>query len=206
MSQLNTESLQKEVIDNEEYSDNEEQVVNNQQNNDNRPKKKSRLNFGHYKVTVIECVNAMGIGYTKTGEKELVCKPLTQDEYAEGWHTKLPRPVKGRKGKRSQPVHHWSVSLAQLPSHLWYKYHVDYDDEGNKFYPIIKDNIYYYTVTESDNDKTLFQLKDELEKSFSANKNTIKELLDKLEGVNGWIITRARKFLKGTLDMEIVYI
>jgi hypothetical protein len=203
MSQLNADPLQKEIIDNEEYS--EEEQNNNQEDNTNRPKKKSRLNFGNYKVNVVEGVSQLGLTFTKTCEKEFVCKPLTQDEYAEGWQTSLPRPVKGRKGKKSQPVHHWSVSLAQLPPHLWSKYHVNYDEEGNKFYPIIKDNIYHYTVSESEHDKTLFQLKDELEKSFSANKDTIKELLAKLEGVNGWIITRARKFLKGSLDMEIVY-
>jgi hypothetical protein len=201
MSQLNIVSLQ-EVIDNEEYSDNEQvQEVDNE-----RPMKKSRLNFGHYKVTAIKCVNTLGLGFTKTNNIEVVCKPLTQDDYAEGWQTSLPRPVKGHKGKRYQPVHHWSVSLAQLPPHLWYKYRVDYDDEGNEFYPVIKDNIYHYTVTKSEHDKTIFQLKNELEKSFSANKNIIKELLVKLEGINGWIITRARKFLKGTLDMEIIYV
>ena len=200
MSQLNMETLQKEVVDSDE-----EQVIEQKQEDNNRPKKKSRLNFGHYKVNCIEGVSNLGLDFTKTGEKELVCKPLTQDEYAEGWQTSLPRPVKGHKEKKSQPVHHWSVSLAQLPPHLWSKYHVNYDNDGNKFYPIIKDNIYHYTVSESEHDKILFELKDELEKSFSANKDTVKELLAKLEGVNGWIITRARKFLKGSLDMEIVY-
>jgi len=198
-----------EMIDDSNQQDSEEQVTDQveEQVAEERPKKKAKLPFGHFKVTVVEDVNNFGQAFTKTGEKEVVCKPLTQEDYANGWQTVLPRPRRGRKGVHgsSQPVHHWSVSLAQLPPHLWSKSRLDYDEDGKAFYPVIKDNIYHYTVTPSEHDSSLKQLNEELEKGFKADRVVVKQLVDKLDSVNGWLMIRARRFLKGTLDTTISY-
>ena len=138
--------------------------------------KKRKLPFGHFKII------------TKSGEIE--CKPNTQDEFADGWYQTLPRLSSGN------PIHHWSVTLAQLPPHLWKKYRKEY--ESNKpFYPVIKDNIYYYSVNETKYDTLLLELYGELSKGLNSDNSKIKELLEKVDGqVTGWLITRAKKFLK----------
>ena len=142
-----------------------------------RVEKKRKLPFGHYMSSQIE---------------NLECKPLNQEDYSEGWRTVLPKPDK------SNPIHHWSVTLAQLPPHLWIKYRKSYED-NKPFYPIIKDNIYYYSINESKYDNELKLLYLELMKGTTASRNTIKEILLTLEGqVTGWLIIRAKKFLKET--------
>ena len=134
--------------------------------------KKRKLPFGHFKIFEIEC------------------KPNTQDEFADGWYQVLPLLNSGN------PIHHWSVTLAQLPPHLWKKYRKDY--EGNKlFYPVIKDNIYYYSINETKYDSILLELYGELSKGLNSDNTKIKELLEKVDGqITGWLITRAKKFLK----------
>ncbi len=163
--------------------------------------KKNKLPFGHYKVTHTKVSQQSETSYTPEGQEEVVCKPLTQDDYANGWQAVLPRPCKHKK----QPIHHWSVTLAQLPPHLWCKYHEDVDEDGNAFYPVIRDGIYHYTVTETEHDETLVALRHELQRGYSANKDKVREYVKKLDGVNGWLVIRAKKFLKGTLDNDVVY-
>lgn len=202
-----TKDTEVEMLEEQHDSEEQNEVVEQEAKQEERPKKKAKLPFGHYKVTVTEGVSNFGQGFTKTGVQEVVCKPLTQEDYANGWQTVLPKPRRGRKGVSgsSQPVHHWSVTLAQLPPHLWSKYRLDYDEDGKAFYPVIKDNIYHYTVSPSEHDSTLRKLNEELEKGFKADKVVVKELVNKLDGVNGWLVTRARRFLKGTLDMTVAY-
>ncbi len=159
--------------------------------------KKRKLPFGHYKVSVKKGTSNMGT-FTLTSTEEVVCKPPTQDELAEGWRQNLP------KSARNQPIHHWSVTLAQLPPHLWHKYKKDYQD-GKEVYPIIKDGIYYYSVNQTKYDDVLKMLYQELMKGYSADKKEIKTLLDKLENqVNGWLVIRARKFMKDPYDREFI--
>ena len=143
---------------------------------------KRKLPFGHYKVIFN---NAL-----KSDETEMECKPLTQEEYTDGWNTVLPRI------RKHTPIHHWSVTLAQLPPHLWSKHKLSYEG-GKAFYPVIRDNIYYYSINETAHDKDLKILYEELSKGFYADKTIIKELLGKLEGqINSWLILRAKKFMK----------
>ena len=144
---------------------------------------KNKLQFGHYKVVVKK--------NKKQGEFEeevVVCKPLTQDEITDGWRQVLPTI------NRTSPIHHWSVTLAQLPPHLWKQYRVSYND-GKKFYPIIKDGIYNYSVNQTNYDLTLVKLYKELKNVKGVDVSTIETYLKELENVNGWLINRARKFL-----------
>jgi len=157
--------------------------------------KRRKLPFGHYKVLL------------KSEEVEV--KPITQDEYADGWNANLPSINSGN------PIHHWSVTLAQLPPNLWCKYRIEY--EGNKPYsPVIKNNIYYYSVNKTSHDKELVMLYKELAKGFNSDNNVIRELLSKLEvnadstksNISGWLIIRAKKFLKndkynGDMDLYL---
>ena len=155
---------------------------------ENKPSKEIKKNkkreFGHYEVVVSK------------GEKEEkeVVKPLTQDEIAEGWQATLP------KRRKRQPIHHWSVTLAQLPPHLWTKYRLDYDGNGKGFYPSIQDGIYRYSVNETKYDLILKQLYTEMMKGYTANVEIIKDLLKSLENqVNGWLIIRAKKYVKESI-------
>lgn len=144
---------------------------------------RKKLQFGHYKVTVKK--------NQKQGDfetEEVVCKPLTQDEITDGWIQVLPTP------NRNSPIHHWSVTLAQLPPHLWKQYRVSYND-GKKFYPIIKDGIYNYSVNQTSYDETLIKLYKELKNGFEVNLSNVQKYLDELENVSGWLITRSRNVL-----------
>jgi hypothetical protein len=163
--------------------------------------KKNKLPFGHYKVSLTKVSQQGETSCTIEGSEEVVCKPLTQDDYANGWQAVLPHTSKHSK----HPIHHWSVTLAQLPPHLWSKYRIDVDEDGNKFYPVIRDGIYHYTVTETEHDGILVALLQELQRDHKANKEKVREYVKKLDGVNGWLIIRAKKFLKGTLDTSVEY-
>jgi hypothetical protein len=163
--------------------------------------KKTKLPFGHYKVTQSLASQQSELSYNIEGSEDVVCKPLTQEDYANGWQAVLP--TAGKKSK--QPIHHWSVTLAQLPPHLWKKYSTDVDEDGNKFHPVIRDGIYHYTVTDTEHDDELMALHTELHREGVLNKEKIKSYVKHLDGVNGWLLIRARKFLKGTQDMGVAY-
>jgi hypothetical protein len=138
--------------------------------------KKRKLPFGHFKV------------YTR--KEEVIVKPLTQDEIADGWQLNVP------KYQPLQPVHHWSVTLSQLPPHLWKKLQIDYKD-NKPYIPIIKDGIYYYSINSTKHDNDLKSLYYEMQKGDNANIQTIKELLKNIDNeINGWLIIRAKKFVK----------
>lgn len=152
-------------------------------------KKGKKREFGHYEVIVTKGISE----HDKKEEKEVV-KPITQDEIAEGWQARLP------KIRKRHPIHHWSVTLAQLPPHLWHKYRLDYDENGKEFYPSIQDGIYRYSVNETKYDLILKQLYTEMMKGYTANIEIIKDLLKSLENqVNGWLIIRAKKYVKESI-------
>ena len=141
--------------------------------------KRRKLPFGHFKVIF--------------GKEEQIVKPLSQEAIAEGWQLNIPSYCV------SQPVHHWSVTLAQLPPHLWSKLRVDYKD-NKKFIPIIKNGIYYYSINSTKDDENLKSLYYELQKGYNANVDTIKDLLKNInEDINGWLIIRAKTFVNGPL-------
>ena len=115
-----------------------------------------------------------------TGKK--VIKPLSQVDLANGWRLKLP------KKSKKQQVHHYSISLAQLPPYLWYKI--------NKDKPIV-DRIYIYTIQKSEHNDDIILLFNELKKQ-CINKDYIKELYMKLneKNINGWIMLKALYIIK----------
>ena len=166
-------------------------------------KKKRKMPFGHYKVSVPV--------FDGPDKKYSVfdCKPLSQEDLADGWCAVLPKPKKFRKSEesdsKSQPIHHWSVTLAQLPAHLWRDNFYKVDEDGKEYLAVIKDNIYHYSINKTEYDDTIVKLFHELQKGYHADKSAIKTMVDSLEGkVNGWLMIRAKKFLKGTVSSPVL--
>lgn len=153
--------------------------------------KKEKLPFGHYKVNHTKVSQQSEFSYNIIGTEKVVCKPLTQDDYANGWRSIIPRSSKNN----NQPIHHWSVTLAQLPPHLWHNYKKDIHKDSNIFNRVICDGIYHYTITQTDYDEILIGLYHELQRNYNANKNNLHEYIKKLDGVNSWLIIRANILL-----------
>lgn len=153
--------------------------------------KKEKLPFGHYKVNHIKVSQQSEFSYNIIGNEIVICKPLTQDDYANGWQAIIPRSSKNNK----QPIHHWSVTLAQLPPHLWNVYKKDIRKDSELFNRVIHDGIYYYTITPTDYDEILIALYHEIQCNYNLNKDNIREYVKKLDGLNSWLIIRANKLL-----------
>jgi len=151
---------------------------------------KNKLPFGHYRVDLKYGETSLNGEFKDSEMKSVVCKPLTQKDYADGWQYVLPKPSK------KHPIHHFSVTLANLPPHLWVDLLENYEETGvifsrNKF----KDNIYHYTVSESENDDVLVKLYYELKK-YNPDTVLVKNYLDELgDETSGWLVMRAKKFL-----------
>ena len=159
------------------------------------------LPFGHFRLRMPQCTFDSMQNANYSNDVDIVCKSLTQEDYADGWRTVLPKP---RKNK--QPVHHWSVTLAQLPPHLWSKIRQPfYNSNGEKTYHVIKDKNYYYSVMPSEFDDTLISLYDELQEPFHFNVDRIREHLDELGNMNSWLVIRGRKIVNNKLDTSVVY-
>jgi len=138
---------------------------------------KRKLPFGHFKVD---------------GN---VIKPISQVEIAKGWQLRMPN------FNKSFPIHHWSVTLAQLPPHLWDSIRTDYKN-NKSFIPIIREGNYFYSVNQTKYDETFRNIYNELLKGFKSDNNKLKEFLSLLdEDVNGWLIIRAKSFMKGNYDI-----
>jgi hypothetical protein len=153
--------------------------------NPSRPNKR-KMQFGHYRVSINE-------------EESFDCKPLTQEELSDGWRAVLPA------SKRGNPIHHWSVSLAQLPAYLWRDSFIKYDSEGREFIPVIRDGIYHYSINRTEYDNQIIELFNEIQKQ-KVNRAIVKQLVDELDGkVNGWIMIRAKKLLKDTAYGPLYY-
>lgn len=171
------------------------ETVENTNNSEQKTNKKRKLPFGHFKVQVKNGISNMG-KFVLEGMEEVVCKPLTQEELADGWQMNNP------KSSRTQPIHHYSVTLAQLPPHLWRFYRKDFQD-GKEVYKIIKAGNYYYSVNETSHDAELIKLYLELMNGYTADNVKIKTLLEKLDKqISGWLINRAHHFLKGNRYFE----
>jgi hypothetical protein len=141
---------------------------------------KQKLHFGCYSVTL-----------PKYGmEKEtIVCKPLSQADYAEGWMAVLPKKTK------QSTIYNWNVNFSQLPSHLWHRCHLQYNREGKPYYNRIYDGIYLYNVTITEHDEQYFALNRELSRCV-PDKAKVQELYDTVkEHTTGWLAIRAKQFL-----------
>lgn len=137
---------------------------------------KRKLPFGHFKVG------------------EHVIKPTNQIEMSKGWQLKIP------KFNNSKTIHHWSVSLAQLPPHLWHKIDLDKLDYKNT----VRDGIYFYSINTTKNDETFKSIYNELMKEYKSDKKYLQELVSLLdEDVVGWLIIRAKEYINNRyIDIE----
>lgn len=148
---------------------------------ENRVETKCNFKLGQFKIV------------TKMEETEVeqLIEPLNQNDYAEGWRMVLPNVHK------TSTRHHFNVSLANLPPHLWSK--IRYDVKCN--YLPIMDNIYQYTVKKHDSDEDLFELYhlvNNPDPNYNWDKlDLVQELYNSLqkENVKGWIMTRAKSLL-----------
>jgi hypothetical protein len=149
--------------------------------------KKRKSTFGKYDVVITKQIE------NKKEFETVSCLPLSQDEIADGWQTVLPRKNK------SNPIHHWSVTLAQLPPHLWckLKLKLHQDTESDLIYSVIKDKIYHYSVNTSEYDHILKELYLEVNRGYYANLNLINEYLSQIDtNINGWLIIKAKKLVQ----------
>ena len=136
----------------------------------------NKLQFGCFNVKLTN---------TDGSSETVLCKPLTQSEYADGWQCVLPQRT------RKSDLHNWNVSLAQLPPHLWSKCRTYYNDDGKECYRKINDNIYVYNVVKTDYDDMMHELHSHLHQA-NPNKNAIRTLVNELkDNVSGWLLTRA---------------
>lgn len=143
---------------------------------------KPKLHFGCYTVKLPKT--------TVGSEPEtVVCKPLSQADYAEGWVAVLPKKTK------QSTIYNWNVNFSQLPQHLWHRCHLQYNREGKPYYNRVSDGIYLYNVTMTEYDNTYFELNRELSRCLPS-KPKVQELYDTVkEHTTGWLAIRAKQFL-----------
>lgn len=130
-------------------------------------------------------------------KQELEISKLSQEELADDWMQVLPR-------KKSQQIHHFNISLAELPQHLWNNINVrssQYIDENNinlytDNYYIVTDKIFIYSINRTIHDKYIYELYKELNNKYT-NKNKIYDLYKYciINRLYGWIILKAEKYL-----------
>ena len=128
----------------------------------------------------------MKLGEIILTDNENQLLPLTQDELADGWKQKVP------KKKKNNTIHHFSIKLEELPSHLWKK--LKYD-KTNNFYNV-KDGVYEYSIVKTELDNDIYKLYT-LVLSDNLDKTLVRELYDKLESqdINGWLMIHAKKLI-----------
>jgi hypothetical protein len=121
--------------------------------------------------------------------ENVLCKPLTQAEYADGWQHVLPRRTK------KSNIYNWNVTLAQLPPHLWSRCHTNADEDGKLFNNTISDGIYRYNVSTTDYDNEMRCLYNQLGK-LNPDLSQVQYLLNELQdNVSGWLLLRAKQLV-----------
>jgi hypothetical protein len=125
---------------------------------------------------------------TLEGLNRVLCKPLTQAEYMEGWVAVLPPKY------AKSTVYNWNVTLAQLPPNLWPRVRQSVK-EGKSYYRPIRNRIYNYSLNMTEQDSLMFELKRELDKN-SPNVMRVHNLYRELKPhVTGWLMMRANQFI-----------
>lgn len=140
-----------------------------------------KLHFGCYTVTL-----------PKIGEIEpetVVCKPLTQTDYMDGWMAVLPKKTP------KSTVYNWNVQLSQLPPHLWSHCHEKINSEGKSYYKRIQDGIYLYNVMMTPHDNMMKELYKELNRDV-PNSMKVQTLYDMIKDhTTGWLPMKAKRYL-----------
>lgn len=115
-------------------------------------------------------------------------KYLNQHELSEGWYQVIPNY------NNHKLINHYSVTLAFLPEHLWSKLH-----KLNDSYKVIKNGITRYTLIETNQDQTMFELYDEL-KNRSPNKTKLMNYITNLDTSqhNSWLVQRAKYYINNS--------
>jgi hypothetical protein len=132
----------------------------------------------------------------KNGENNLIINPLSNDELAENWQLKLPNKFKHKQ------TYHFSIYLSELPPYLWEKFFNNIKSKNNViidnkiFYPIINDNIYTYSIKQTQYDDDVINLYNEIIK-IEYNINNINKLYNNLKHLNmkGWINIKTKQIL-----------
>jgi hypothetical protein len=141
---------------------------------------KTKLQFGCYHANLPQADGSV---------ERVLCKPLSQADYAEGWEVVLP------KRKKKSTIYNWNVNLAQLPPYLWNRCHHSVNEEGKYIYTSVRDGIYSYNVTLTEFDGMMRDLYKEIERS-NKNYQRIQELYEQVkQQTSGWLVMRAKKVL-----------
>lgn len=122
-------------------------------------------------------------------EKEF--NKLSYEELADGWIQILPRK------NTAKEIHHFNISLAELPHHLW-KYLDIYTlfNIDNDNIITINDKIFKYSIQKSEHNILIYNLYMELKTIYTDN-NKILELYNycKKNNIRGWLMIKAKKLL-----------
>jgi hypothetical protein len=126
--------------------------------------------------------------YDKNNNTYKDVKYLSQAELAEGYRQVMPNcSIKIKK-----LVNHFSVTLCFLPEYLWCR--LNYIEDN---YKSIKDGPTLYSIVETNQDTTMFQLYKEVTKHV-PDKLILKYLVNELDDTqhNSWLVIRALNYLK----------
>jgi len=123
---------------------------------------------------------------------------LSQHELAEGWQQNIPRRYFIEKKLVS--YHHFSVSLAYLPDHLWPKLR---RNRKTNQYETIKYGVARYTVTKTEQDDIIIRLYNEIHQ-YRPDINILQECINLLEQSQprSWLVVRANNYIKTGLFMN----
>lgn len=144
------------------------------------------MSLGSIKIImpVYNKINDLNV-YSKTYNTNFI--PLTQKELYEGWLQLVP------KSNKKSTLHHFSISLCELPSNLWLK--IKKFNNTNLY--IIKNGVYEYSIPKTDIDHIIFDLYDEINKTI-PNNNIILNYYNLLKPYNlkGWLIYKVENYLE----------
>jgi len=123
------------------------------------------------------------------GTLEYVINPPTQEEIANGMRIIVPRRYK------YSTIHHFSISLSQLPPYLWKALRTCQTNNTEHYIPI-NDGIYQYSVKISKDDDDIQKLYNLIMKQ-CPDKSQVAKLYKHLEKqeVKGWLMISAKKIL-----------
>jgi hypothetical protein len=132
---------------------------------------------------------------------QLVIKPLSQNDLADGWRLVVPliksmkKDIIDDKGNKVHQVisnlYRSKINLAQLPYHLWKK--CTKLNNGNIR---VRDNSHHYNIEPTSVDESIIKLGTILHSSYDINKTeNVKKLLNILKenDVYGWVVISANE-------------
>jgi hypothetical protein len=142
-------------------------------------------------------------------------KNISQEDIADGWQLIIPSKYKKYKINNneqdddnaildkslySNEIHHFNISLSELPPHLWNKpiikkyLYSDDLDENNCF--TIQDKIYIYSINKTEDYEQIYSLYNEFNKIIKNN-NYIINLYNYCyeHKIKGWLMIKVNKYI-----------